>query len=173
MSEKEMRLSFLKYKTKSYLKRNSSIRVSLPYKQSMNVGVIFTVEDKAKHDDIKNFVKRLQQDGKKVTVISFLPNDKFNYEFLFDFFTHKDLSFWGNITSPTADKFANADFDLLYYLDNEPNALILNLIARSKAKCRVGKFWQDREPFFEMMIESRNGVRSLIDAMYQYTHVLR
>ena len=173
MTETPMRLSFLKYKTKSYLKRNNAIRVSLPYKQALNVGVIFSVEDRGKHDEIKDFIKRLEHDGKKVTVMSFLPHHKDNYEFLFDFFTEKDLSFWGNITSPGATRFADTPFDFLYYLDTDPNAFILNLIARSNARCRIGKFWANRESFFEMMIESANGTHGLIDAMYRYTSVLR
>ena len=173
MTDTPMRLSFLKFKTKTYLKRNKAIRASLPYKHALNIGVVFSVEDKRKHDEIKDFIKRLEQDGKKVTVISFLPKNKDNYEFLFDFFTDNDLSFWGNITSSNASRFADTPFDLLYYLDISPNPLILNLMARSQAKCRIGKFWEKREPFFEMMIESKNGTRSLIDAMYRYTRVLK
>ncbi|HTJ48436.1 MAG TPA: hypothetical protein VL443_03200, partial [Cyclobacteriaceae bacterium] len=85
-------MNFLRLKTNSYLKRNKTMRGSMPYKQAQKVGIIFSVEDKAKHDQIKEFVKRLEHDGKQVTVISFLPKKKENYEFLFDFFTDKDLT---------------------------------------------------------------------------------
>jgi len=134
------------------------MRGSMPYKQAQKVGIIFSVEDKAKHDQIKEFVKRLEHDGKQVTVISFLPKKKENYEFLFDFFTDKDLTFWGNN---------------LFYIDNEPNPLIINLLAKSKAKCRVGKYVDDIEPFFELMIESKEGTKGLIDGMYKYTTLLK
>src|SRR5687767_15509033 len=97
-----MKFRFLKYKTNSLIRRNKAIRQSLPYAQALSVGIIFSVEDKAKHDEIKEFVRHLEHDGKKVKVISFLPNNKDNYEFMFDFFTEKDLSFWGNIESSTA-----------------------------------------------------------------------
>jgi hypothetical protein len=168
-----MKLSFLKYKTNSYLRRNKAVRDSLPYKQAQNIGLIFSVEDKAKHDEIKDFIKHLEQDGKHVKVMSFLPRHKDNYEFMFDFFTERDLSFWGSITSPTATRFANTPFDFLYYLDTVPNPLILNLIAQSKARCRVGKFWEQGMKFFELMIETRDGVKSLIEWMYKYTKALR
>jgi hypothetical protein len=168
-----MKLSFLKYKTESFLKRNKSLRANIPYKQTRTVGIIFTVEDKAKHSDIKDLIKRLEQDGKKVTVISYLPKDKANYEFLFDFFTDKDLSFWGNITSSVASRFADEPFDILYYLDTDPNPLILNLIAKSKAHLRVGKYWQNSQPFFELMIESEQGTKSLIEQMLKYTRALK
>jgi hypothetical protein len=168
-----MKLSLLKMKTNSFLKKNKSIRVSLPYKQAISVGVIFSVEDKSKHDEIKDFVKRLEHDGKQVVVISFLPKNKDNYEFMYDFFTDKDLTFWGTLTSNAALKFADLPFDLLYYIDTTPNPYILNLLARSKAKCRVGKFWENSESFFEMMIENKNGTHSLIDTMYKYTRALK
>ncbi|HEY0654883.1 MAG TPA: hypothetical protein VGD65_17215 [Chryseosolibacter sp.] len=168
-----MKFSFLKFKTNSFLKRNTAIRTSLPYKQALSVGVIFTVEDKAKHEEVKEFVRHLEHDGKTVKVISFLPKNKDNYEFMFDFFTENDLSFWGNINSAGALQFAATPFDFLYYLDTTPNPMIMNLIAQSKAKCRVGKFWYNTEPFFELMIESRNGAKSLIESMYRYTKALR
>lgn len=168
-----MKKSFLKLKTNSYLKRNKIVRGSTPYKAAINVGVIFTVEDKQKHDYIKDFVKKLEHDGKKVSVISFLPDRKENYEFLFDFFTEKDLTFLGNITSSTAIKFSETPFDYLFYLDREPNPMVMSLLARSKAKCRVGRHADTSHPYFEFMIESEEETKGLIDAMYRYASLLR
>jgi hypothetical protein len=168
-----MKLSLLKYNTSSYLKKNKTLRVSLPYKQALSIGIIFSVEDRTKHDEVKDFIKRLEQDGKQVQVICFLPKNKDNYEFMFDFFTDKDLSFWGRLNSANASRFADVHFDLLYYLDTTPNPFILNLLARSKAKCRVGKYWEKNQAFFEMMIESKDGTRSLIDVMLKYTRALK
>jgi Family of unknown function (DUF6913) len=149
------------------------MRTCLPYEKADQVGVIFTVEDMQKHTHVKEFIKQLEKDGKKVTVICFLPHDKQNYEFLFDFFTVRDVSIWGNLGSTAAIKFANADFDYLFYLDTDPNPLILNLLARCKAKCRLGKFWEDGKPFFELMIESNGNNKELMDSIYKYTHLLR
>jgi hypothetical protein len=168
-----MKLSLLKYKTKSYLKRNQSLRTNLPWQQGVNVGIIFTVEDKQKHDLIKEFIKKLEHDGKRVSAISFLPKKKENYEFLFDFFTDEDLSFWGNINSASASSFASKPFDFLFYADTRPNALIMNIIAKSKAKCRIGKYEPDSESYFELMIESGMNLQMLLDSMYKYTSQLR
>ena len=168
-----MRLNFLKYKTRSLLKSNNSVRASLPYKQAQNVGIIFTVEDRRKHDEVKDLVKRLELEGKHVKVMCFLPKNKDNYEFMFDFFTEKDLSFWGAITSDIALRFAEIPFDFLFYLDTTPNPYILNIIARSKARCRVGKFFDKAEPYFEFMLEIKNGTKSLIDGIHSYTSQIR
>ena len=166
-------LNLLKFRTKSYLKKNKSSRSSIPYDQSAKVGIIFTIEDLKKHELIKAFIKKLEGDGKKVEVITFLPRDKQNYEFLFDFFTDKEISFWGHNTSDKAVRFSDIAFDYLFYLDTEPNPLILNLLARSKAKCRVGKYWEDTKSYFEFMIESTGDTKLLIDGMFKYTSLLR
>jgi hypothetical protein len=168
-----MKFKFLKYKTKSYLRNNKTLRYSEPYKKAASIGVIFTVEDRQKHDHIKGLIRRLEHDGKQVKALAYLPANQENYEFLFDFFTYREISVWGNITASSAVTFTETSFDFLLYLDATPNDLILNLIAKSKAKCRIGKFWSEGEPFFEMMIESNGDSKSLIDALYRYTTALR
>src|SRR5688572_8415506 len=144
-----MKLSFLKIRTNSHLKKNKTVRASVPYKEAVSCGILFSVEDKAKHDAIKDFMHKLEHDGKKVQVMSFLPNKKENYEFMFDFFTMKEVSILGQITSHIAVKFSQTPFDYLFCIDAEPNVLVLNLLARSKAKCRVGKFGDEATPYFE------------------------
>ena len=162
----------LKINTQSNLKGNKTSRNCLPYKQANSIGIVFTVEDKQKHILIKELIKKLEQDGKKAVVMCYLPNDKQNYEFLFDFFSDKDFSFWGRLTSEKALSFSNTPFDYLFYIDTEPNPLILNLLARSKAKCRIGKFWEEGKPFFEFMLETSSDTKGLIDGFYRYTSIL-
>ena len=164
-----MKFRFLKYKTRSYLKKNKTLRDNPTYKKAMSIGVIFSVEDKQKHAEIKTFIKKLEHDGKHVKALAYLPANQENYEFIFDCFTAREISFWGNITASNAMDFADTKFDFLICLDSSPNALILNLFARSKAKCRIGKFWKEAEPFFEMMIESNDSTKVLIEQVYKYT----
>jgi hypothetical protein len=168
-----MKLNFLKFKTNAVLKKSKAFRSNLPYKQARTVGVLFSVEDKQKHFVIKEFIKKLEQDEKVVQVLEYMPARHENYEFKFDFFTEKELSFWGNITSSSANQFADAPFDFLFYIDLEPNVFVLNVLARSKAKCRVGKHFDGGEPYLELMIESAGGIQALIDGMYKYAAQLK
>src|SRR5579871_4684526 len=121
------KMNFLKMRTRQALRKNDSLRASLPYRQAKNIGIMFSVEDKQKHLDIKDFIHHLEEDGKKVTVLEYLPLKKENYEFKFDFFTINDLSFWGAINSEPAVKFSETPFDYLFYIDREPNPLALYL----------------------------------------------
>ena len=168
-----MKANFLKIRTKSLLRRNKTLRSSIPYAEASSIGIVFSIEDKSKHDAIKEFIKKLEGDGKKVKVIAFLPKKKENYEFKFDFFTEDDLSFFGKNNSTQASKFVATPFDILYYVDATPNNYILNLIAQSKARFRIGKFWTEGKPYFELMIESVGGTKILMDEMYKYSSVLR
>jgi len=168
-----MKFKLLRYKTRSYLRKNKTLRASESYQNAVSIGVIFTVEDRQKHDQIKIFIRKLEQDGKKVKALAYLPADQENYEFLFDFFTYREISFWGDITAVSALEFADTPFDFLIYLDAKKNDLILNLVAKSKAKCRIGKYWEDGGPFFEMMIESYGDSKALIEQLYKYTSALR
>ncbi|MCK6618644.1 MAG: hypothetical protein L6Q51_13475 [Cyclobacteriaceae bacterium] len=168
-----MKLSFLKSRTSRQLRKNSTQRGSIAYKKAQAVGIIFTVADRQKHDQVKEFIHKLEQDGKKVHVMSFLPEKRENHEFLFDFFTAKDVSFWGKINSQQAITFCETTFDYLYYLDTDPNPYIMYLLARSRAKCRVGRFWINGEPYFELMIDSPANTRNLIDGIYNYSTQLK
>jgi len=168
-----MKLNFLKFKTKTFLKRNKALRVNLPYKKAQTIGIIFTVEDKQKHFVVKEFIKKLEIDGKHIQVLEYLPAKTENFEFKFDFFSDKDLSFWGNITSPHALQFSEAPFDFLYYIDLTPNPLILHLLARSKAKCRVGCNFVDGQAYLELAIEAVANTQALIDGMYKYSTQLK
>jgi hypothetical protein len=167
------KMNFLKMRTESALKKNKSLRASIPYQQAKNVGIIFSVEDKQKHVDIKEFIRLLEQDGKKVHVLEYLPLKKENYEFMFDFFTIQDLNFWGNLNSDKAVQFSDIPFDYLFCIDRESNPLVLSLLARSKARCRVGRFHETDSRYFEMMIEQNGTTKGLIETMYKYTKQLR
>lgn len=160
-------------RTESALKKNKSLRASIPYQQAKNVGIIFSVEDKQKHVDVKEFIRLLEQDGKKVHVLEYLPLKKENYEFMFDFFTIQDLNFWGNLNSDKAMRFSETPFDYLFCVDKESNPLVLSLLARSKARCRVGRFHETDSPYFELMIEQNGTTKGLIETMYKYTKQLR
>ncbi|MBT1701663.1 DUF6913 domain-containing protein [Chryseosolibacter indicus] len=168
-----MRHNLLKFKTKRLLKQRLASRSTIPYPQADLIGIVFTAEDKSRHDEIKEFVKKLEQDGKHVKVMTFLRKDMSNHEFLFDCFSEKDLNFWGSIISESANRFAQIPFDFLLYLDAAPNPFTLHLLAKSKAKCRVGKFFEGGEPYFELMIKQDGGLKALIEDIYKYTTTLR
>lgn len=95
-----MKFKFLRYKTRSYLKNNKTLRYNEAYQKAVSIGLIFTVENRQKHDHIKNLIRKFEHDGKKVKALAYLPPDQENYEFLFDFFTYREISFWETLRRP-------------------------------------------------------------------------
>lgn len=168
-----MKTKLLKYKTRSYLRNNKSLRTSLPYHQAVTVGLLFTVEDRQKHEEVKDLIRKLEHEGKQVTTLAFLPKEKENHEFMFDFFTEKEVSFWGEVQSRNASRFCDTAFDFVFYLDTQPNPFLLNLMARCKSKCRVGKYWEKSEGFFELMIQSQHSSSQFLKEIHRYASSLK
>lgn len=163
-----MKETLIRMNTRKFL-RGQSLRSNIPYNQALNIGVLFTVEDQAKHALIKDFVRRLESDGKKVQVLEFLPDKKENYEFKYPFFTNKDFSFFGSLHSNDAMHFINMRFDYLFVPDLTTNTMIQHIVSRSKASCRAGKYFEGGEAYFDLMIESVTTVNELINSLYSYT----
>lgn len=163
----------IQWKTRSFVKKQKKEKVTIGYKQAMHVGVIFTIEDEKKHEEVKKFINDLIQEDKKVEVMAFLGKGKENHEFKFEFFTEKDFTFNGDINGRQLITFTSKPFDYLICLDLKPNLYIENILSRSKAKCRIGHFnGPSSNDFFELMI-SINGqepsLRSLYEQIFHYT----
>jgi hypothetical protein len=162
---------FLQLNTKRHLRKNLSTRGTTDYRKAKKIGIVFSTEGIEKHNAVKTLVKDLQEDGKEVTVISFLPPGKQNHEFLFDIISPNDISFWGSLQNEDAKRFADESFDYLLDLDTNSNEIIDNILAMSKAKCRVGIYHEKRDPYFELMINPKNpdSVQELIKDIHHYT----
>jgi len=165
---------FIRLKTKRYLRKNETQRLTTDYGQANRIGIIFSAEDLLKHQAVKSFVKTLTAEGKQVTVLSYLGKGKHNFEFLFDIITPNDINIWGTINSETAQEFANEPFDYLFNLDLDSNQVIENILAMSKAKCRVGRYGEDKSPFYELMINPKQGgsISNLIEDIHHYARKL-
>lgn len=168
-----MRQRLLQLRTNSALKRSAIARSTVPFADSRQIGIIFTVDGQEKHQLIKQFVTRLQQDGKQVQVLEFLPKRKENPEFKYDFFTIENLNFWGKIDSVTVAKFIQMQFDYLFVIDTTCNALITHVLATSRAHCRVGRYDERSQTFLDFMIETDGSIQALIDHMLDYAKRLK
>lgn len=168
-----MKIKLLKLRTSNQLRKNKTQRCSTPFKKVERIGILFTIEDRRKHDQIKQLIHKLEQEGKKVQAFAFLPPKRENYEFLFDFFSPQEVSFWGAVKSDHALRFADTAFDYLLCLDSTPNEYIRYLLARSKARCRAGVYATGLQPYFELMVNGVRDTSALIDQLYQYTQKLK
>jgi len=167
--------SLVPFQTKLLIKRDRKLHKRGPvnYNDAKWIGILYSVEDRAKHDAITNFITLLEEEEKEVTVMTYLGKNKDNYDFKYDFFSAEHISIWGKINSPGVKKFVQKKFDLLLYLDYEPNPYLEPILVLSQAKCRVGRFGEEtKNDLFELMIKLEKGsTRQLIDQLHHYTKV--
>lgn len=168
-----IRNTLVAYKTRSELKKDNLTRASVSYESAQTFGILYTAEDLKKHDEIKALVRKFEKDGKKVEILSFLPKDVQNFEFRFSFFTDKDINLFGNFKSQEVLAFAEKPFDYLLYFDFESDPIMRLILAKSKARCRVGNFEEVNREFCDLMVAPQQpNYKSLAFEMYKYTKIL-
>lgn len=162
-------MSFLRFRTRTALKKNKSLRITTPYEQAKSIGVIFCANGATSWDLVQPLVNRFTNDGKIVSILEYIPKRKQLPSSPCDNFSIQDLGFWGTVDSETAVQFARQSFDYIFYVGSVLHPIILFLLAETKAKCRVGCYHENASAFFELMINKNGSEKHLIDNMYKYT----
>lgn len=166
--------NLLIYRTKKLALKKSRRNCSISYSDAEKVGIIFTVDDLEKHELVKSFIRKLKKDEKEIEVLCYLPKGKENYEFIFNYFTEKDVTFFGKFNNKDVIRFAARSFDFLFCLDCNPNNMVESVLALSKSNCRIGSYHPDKDRFYELMIQPKDrSTESLINDIYRYTKLLR
>jgi uncharacterized protein DUF6913 len=163
---------WLNFKTKKAYKSNSGLRESVSYKSAERIGILFCNDEQRKLNDVDKLSDLLKKDNKKVKIIA--QENKSGFKHLpYDTFNEDNFSFWGKFIGKPINDFIKADYDFLICLDDRPNHMIRSILANSQAKCRIGKFDEDNEQMFEMMLESSasNG-RDWVDSIYSYIKII-
>lgn len=160
-------------KNKLALKR-PQVRITVPFIRAKKIGVLADHLDENKKA-IDQFVQSLEKEGKKVEVIGFSPKkNKPALRVKYKAFSKKDLSWTGEIKQEELKKFIKTDFDYLFSLNTSPFLPFENILAQSKAKCRIGVYQEKKEGYFELMVEpkKKNDMIAVTEQMIRYTKLL-
>lgn len=163
--------NLLRKRTERLLTENKSTGITLNYREAKTIGILFTQADRNKYTAIRNLVKQFKNDDKRVEVLCFLEKGGENYDFRYDYITSNDVGMWGKMQSPSALKFAEVNFDYLYYLDLKNNIYLENVLAMCKTGCRIGFYKQNNDGLLDLMIEvnGKSGYETAIDQILFYT----
>ncbi len=163
----------LSYKTNRFLKKNQAIRASVSYAQAQRIGVVFSNDTPEKITLVEQLKSQLQADGKQVKVLAYDRNVQVQH-LPFESFSNSDLNFWGNYVKQSINKFSDTSFDFLFCLDKNPSSIITNLLAKSKAKCRIGicENFEAYQNTFELIVQTTKN-SNIIDSVYSYTKNIR
>jgi hypothetical protein len=166
--------SFLQRRTERLLSENPSIGNTVGYAGAKKIGILFTQSDRNKYMAIRNLIKQLKNDNKQVEVLCFLEKGGENFDFLYDYITSSDVGLLGRMQSPSATKFSQTTFDYLFYLDLKENVYLENVLAMTKASCRIGFYNKNKDGLLDLMINtnSDSDIEEAVQMILYYTKKL-
>lgn len=163
----------LNLKTSRALKTNEGLRQSEGYLDAKSIGVLFSYQGADHFEQSMGLVDKLESDGKKVEVITFTKEDK-NTEYNFPHFSDKDLKPNGSWRNTDVEQFQQAQFDYVICLDESINKYTKNILASTRAKCRVGCYAEGQDKYFELMINADSDqYERFLDQLYHYLKKMR
>lgn len=139
------------YSIKKALKQKSK-REFINLDKAKTAGILIS-NLKNDHKSLELLTKALKEKGLKTTVLSFLKDKEvFNYNLSNVPFSNKDINWLGQIKSQEIKNFINSPFDYLICLNTSPFLPFENILAHSKAKCRVGIQHSENSNCYEVSI---------------------
>lgn len=124
------------------------------------VGILFDAASPEDYELVKRYVVYLREHAKKVKVIGYFSAKQIpalTYSKLeYDFFSSKEINWFGKPASHIIDNFIDEEFDLLIDLNIHDHFPLKYISAMSKAKFKVGKYKEKDESIFDMMIDADN-----------------
>ena len=165
---------FLGYRARKT--QDLSTRQTTDYQRAQRIGVLFQVAEDDSQEDIDRFIKALKQDGKQVEAMTFFHKEQDVQEgYAYPYFTEKDISVLGAFKSEALEVFMNQSFDYLFCISRETSEAFTFIMAKSKAKCRVGKYTEGKENIFELMmhIPPNEGLSKLTSEMLNFAQSIR
>lgn len=170
----QLKEKLLRFRTKRAIKK-AAARRTLNYKDAKSIGILFKVTEEDKHDYINTFVHTLTKEGKTVEALTYFTRDHDNpYNFKYSFFTDKDVTVLGEIKSESVKNFIQRDFDYLYCFTREDIPVFDHILSKSRAKCRVGTYGEEKTHLYEFMINVNEQTKldQIIRELHHYTKAI-
>jgi hypothetical protein len=161
--------------TKKILRNNKSVRKSTPYSAAKKVLILFTANGNQKFALVKNLQNKLEKDGIEVSFLYLLQRTDDRPDIHMDegmVRMQKDnFTALGKLNDPQIKTLAEAEYDYLIHADLESNIYLDLLLAKSKARCRIGRYFTDDNPFYDLMIgiSEDKKLNFFLEEVYRYT----
>lgn len=159
---KNIKRAFADRALKQEMQKNKKERkaIRFNFNEIRTVGILFDSTDPEDFELVKRYVVYLREHTKKVKVIGFFSSKNIpslTYSKLeYDFFSFKELNWFGKPTTHVINNFIEEEFDLLLDLNIHDHFPLKYIASLSKAKFKVGRFKEGDEAIYDMMIDSDN-----------------
>jgi hypothetical protein len=151
------------------LRKNKTQRSSISLKEAKSIGILCDsihethIKDSwnvlAKNKDLITHAEFICiYDNRATTISSTIHPHCISYN---------DVSFTGNIKNSTITNFINHPFDYLIYLNLNTSPLTKLLLAKSKARCRVGIYDEKLAYYYDFMIKLNENTDQSIEIVFE------
>jgi len=168
----------LPFGLKRSVKKNLQRRQSSSYKEAKTVLLFFTSEGNQKIALVKGLQNKMEKEGKKVSCLYLLMKDEDKPDVHMDDGMERlepiDFSLFGDILKPEVKNLLEQEFDYMIHADMDYNIYSDLVMSASKAKCRIGRYFDDHDNQYELMIKVGDDkkINFLLDQIYHYTKAL-
>lgn len=160
------------------VKKNVARRQSTGYSDAKSILLFFTSEGNQKIALAKGLQNKMEKEEKKVKCLYLLLRDEDKPDVHMDDgmerLTPHDFTLFGDIQKKSVNDLLSEEFDFMIHADLEATIYTDLVMSKSKAKCRIGKYFDDHEDQYDMMVSipETKKINFLLDQIYHYTKKL-
>lgn len=141
------------------------------------VAIVYVVEDEAAHNHVRNYVKRVKEELGISNIMALGFSDQkamphyLHARLNFDALCQKDLNWYRIPQGNAVQNFMAEEFEILIDLSLEDRLPVQYILAKSRARFKVGRWSDSNKKILDMMIDMA-GSRSLPQLIQQVHHYL-
>ena len=155
-------------------KNQTSIRETVPFKDATQIGILV----KRKNQNVaivKKFLTLLRSEGKELHVLYYNDENDISKGMDVKMLGKKDINWIGKFKPYGIKKFIKTEFDYLFCLNTSPFLPFENVVALSRAKCRIGIYNKRYKHSYELMIHTKQkeGLARLAEQMIFYVKQIK
>jgi len=122
------------------------------------IGILYCANNPVEVEQMKNHVHSLRDMKKEVKSLGFLNVREvplgLNGSVKHQYFSLKELNWYGKPSSQFIQNFVNEEFDILFDYGIPFQLPIMFISSMSKAKCKVGRYVEKYAELYDVMIEA-------------------
>ena len=167
---------FARYSYLQELAKVSRIRAVVNLDEAKKIAIIYTVYSEETYKKVEAFAQSLKQKDRYIHTLGFVPY-KIAPLYIIptlatDFFTSKDVNWFGKPVNAYVTDFLKRDFDILINLCLEENFTLQYISGLAKAKFKVGISGIRSVEYYDFIIDTKADV-SLDDFISEVVHYLK
>lgn len=153
---------------KEWMGRRALLREAMPDRrpvaknlaESGKIGIIYFVEDEAAHNHVRNYVKKIKEELgiTKIMALGYFDAKELPFflhaKLNFDAFSQKDINWYRIPHGNVVQNFIAEEYDVLIDLTVHDLLPLQYILAKSKARFKVGRLSEANAHFLDMMIDT-------------------